>query len=727
MAFESHNAQSILTNQVPEEVIVHGDLNSGTYNEASDPFFSLEGRFDDILMGNFLNDIVNAEYSDHDFPNNGTEMFPDVLHVGFGEYEPYPGSIFGYMPVPATTALQPSATGNPNRFTGTHSGIETPAVRKEVHAGEQAFRESMWLWDPSMEDSSLSDQIHLTLPGNESIEDHQTRRTDSESQISAVSRDKLLLMIIGTCETRVQRQVVASFPSTHFLSSLLVDFKIRHHHQISPWIHFASIDLENECEEFVAALICAGAVDSKRPKVRRLGMALQEAARLAISKRFEGDNRMLRDLRTMQAFLLVLNVGLNSGSRRKVEIAESYTLNLITMLRRGGRFRDKWKGRPESNDEDESQDLVVRWKRWVEEESFKRLVYHVLFQDVQTSAALYRQPLTSYSEINLPMPCASQLWQAKSAEAWWQEVLKRQHGPPNPPVTLPDFLQNPGLLDLHKIKIDLQMSLRIMVANFWLRVWQSIQMRPFSTPGDPTSRLATINLPHQQLVTAAEDLTVRFSQGSVSMHPSVKLMLEIGWMHLHVSLEDIQQLAGNEGEERARKAASRLRTWITLPEARHALFHAGQVARAAAECPPSYLRGVHAVMVYHASLTMWAYALLATRQSTSQAVYRTHIHDFDDEQPIVWLDGEETPELRRFVLLGNGTPCIRNYSGGISQGRSNEITAVPLTDAANVMTSIAGLLSSRNESEQYCIPIASYLGGLMDTLAKASAAMKLSR
>lgn len=518
------------------------------HNQISDPLFDLEGRFDDILMGNFLNDIVNAEYSDNQFPSSSTDMFPDVLHVGFNEFELYSSSIFGQMP-PPTIALQSNAVGDLNRFPGGHGGgIEPSSVHREVHAGEQAFRESMWLWDPSMEDSSVSDQIHLTLPGYQAIEDQQAREIDLESQLSAVSRDKLLLMILGTCEPRVQRQVVSCFPSMNFLSSLLVDFKIRHSHQISPWIHFVTIDLENECEEFVAALICAGAVDSRRPEVRRLGMALQEAARLAIAKRFEEDNRMLRDLRTMQAFLLVLNVGLNSGSRRKVEIAESYTLNLITMLRRGGRFRHKWKGRPDANSQDQSQDLEARWKRWVEEESFKRLVYHVLFQDVQTSAALFRQPLTSYSEINLPMPCAAEIWEAKSAEEWWQEILSRQHQTTISQVTLPECLQNPSVLDLHRLQIDIQMSLRILVANFWLRVWQSIQMRPFSTPGDTNSRLATVNASHQQLVASAEDLTIRFSQGPGSMHPSVKIMLEIARMHLYVSLEDIQQLAGNEGK-----------------------------------------------------------------------------------------------------------------------------------------------------------------------------------
>ncbi|KEF56592.1 uncharacterized protein A1O9_06781 [Exophiala aquamarina CBS 119918] len=676
-------------------------------------------------MGNFLHDIVNAEYSDNQFSGSSTGILPDVLHVGFNEFADF-SSIFGHMPA-APTHLQPSTIGDMNRLTNSHGGTETPAVQRAVNAGEQAFRESMWLWDPSMEDNRVAEQIHLTLPGYQSLDDHQARESDLDLQLSSMSRDKLLLMILDTCDPRAQRQVVSRFPSMSFLSCLLADFKARHSRQISPWIHFPTIDLENECEEFLGALICAGAADSRRPEVRKLGFALQEAARLAIAKRFEEDNRNLRDLRSMQAFLVVLNVGLNSASRRKIEIAESYTLHIVTMLRRGGRFRNRWKGRSEANNEDQNQDLEVRWRRWAEEESFKRLVYHVLFQDVQTSVALFRQPVTSYSEINLPMPCAAEIWEAESAELWWQEILRRPGQLTIPQITLPECLQDGGLLSLYNIQIDIQMSLRVMVSNFWLRVWQSIQMRPFLSPGDSVSRLATMSASHQQLVAAGEDLIVRFSEGSFSMHPSVKMMLELAMMHLHVSLEDIQQLAGNEGEEGARKAASRLRAWIKLPESRRALFHAGQIARATAECPPQYVRGFHAVMVYHASLTMWAYTLLATSQNGVQAVQATRIHRIEYPAPIVWLDGEEVPELRRFMLLGTGTACIRKYTASNFNGKDNELGAVPLTDPAEIMVSMAGLLSSRDESDYYCIPIVSYLTRLMHSLAKASAAMKLSR
>ncbi|KIX09185.1 uncharacterized protein Z518_00264 [Rhinocladiella mackenziei CBS 650.93] len=718
---DSDTPHPVNCDELPMHLAESYSSNSMMCNEAPDPFLGVEGGFDDILMGNFLHGIINTDQSNNQFPSHSTGGLPNVLHFGFNEFADSLSSGFDRVHSPLAP-MRTATTEDKNLSIGSRGGMETPAVRRAVHAGEQAFRESIWLWDPSIEDSSVSEQIHLTLPRDHSIAEHQSREVDSGLRLSATSRDRLLSMILRTCEPQVQRQVVSCFPSTEFLSCLLADFKIRHVRQISPWIHFPTLNLDDECEEFLAALICAGAADSRRPEIRKLGFALQEAARLAIMKRFEEDNRNLRDLRSIQALLLILQVGLNSASRRKIEIAESFTLIVVTMLRRGGRFWSKRDSLLVLNDNDDNrrQTLEVHWKRWVEEESFKRLVYHVLFQDVQTSSALFRQPVVSYFEINLTMPCSAEMWQAESAEIWRQEILTRQRPPNLSPLTLQNCLQDPGLLSLHHGHIDLQMSLRVMVSIFWSRVWQFIQMRAISLPLNSNPNLVTVNYFRQQLVATSQDLIVRFSEDFESMHPCVKMVLELGLMHLYVSLEDIQHLAGKEGEEQARKAASRLRSWIGLPESRHALFHAGQIAKAAVQCPLQYLRGYHAVVIYHASLTMWAYALLATSQTSVQTAQVGNFHGAENKLPLVRLDGDETPELRRFILLGNGTACIRRYP-------PDEPRMVPLTDSAEVMMSMAGLLSSRDESEYYCIPIVSYLTSLMHSLAKASAGMKLLR
>ncbi len=686
---------------------------------APDPFLEFDCGFDDVFMGNFLDGIINTDSGNSISSYQSTELLPDVLHYGFDEFVSFPS---------VTTQMQSAGTRpNKDRLSTSHSGTETPAVRTAVHAGEQAFRESMWLWDPLVGDSSVSEQIHLALPGDHSSPRHH-REVDKSVQLSIGARDRLLSMVLTTCEPRVQRQVIRSFPSTEVLSSLVSDCKQRHNRQISPWIHFPTLDLDNEPEEFLAALVSAGAADARQPELQRLGFAMQETARLAIMKRFEEENIQRRGLRSIQALLLILIVGLNSASRRKIEIAESSTLAVVTMLRRGGRF---WSTRDPlvllQDDGLRSQSTVRQWKSWAEEESFKRLAYHVLFQDAQTSAALYRQPVIAYSEINLIMPCLPEIWHADSAERWHVYASRRQSRQTPPPLTLHSCLKETGLLSLHSHQTDIQMSLRIMVTIFWSRVWQFVQLRAFSTLQEGSPSFTTTNQLHQQLVATSQDLLVRFSEEPDSMHPCVRMMLEVGLMHLHVSLEDIQFLAGKEGEEHARHAASRLRLWMRLPESRQALFHAGQIAKAASQCPAQYLRGFHAVMIYHASLTMWAYALLSTMKSTLLDSRESGLINPESHVPSIPLDGDENPQLRRFILLGTGNPCIQEYSHSIGNLNTETTQKISLTDAAEVMRSMAGLLASLDNSEHYCVPIVSYLTRLMHSLARASAAMKLLR
>ncbi|KIV90740.1 hypothetical protein PV10_05366 [Exophiala mesophila] len=697
-----------------------------SHNQTFDPFFGQSG-FDDVLMGNFLHDIVNTNDSvSHLFGTNAS-AFPDVLHFGSDDLADFPSSAFDrtYLTSAPIQGSRPSEGGDLPLSLSTDP--QTPAVRRAVHAGEQAFRESMWLWDPSMEDNTISEQANLGLSTDHSVLQHRFRELDPRFRLSQRSRDRLLSMVLRTCESGVQRQVVSCFPSVEFLSFILADFRARHIRQISPWIHFDTINLENECEEFLAALICAGAAESRQPDIRRLGSALQEAVRVAILKRLEDDNRQLRDLRSTQALVLILIVGLNSASRRKIEIAETLTLSAVTTLRRGERFRNRSDTRSGIDTVQQSEPLDARWMKWIQEESFKRLVYHVLFQDAQVSSALFRQPIVSYTEINLVLPCPQDMWNANNAETWWQATLRSQSASDPTPPTLPQALHDPALISLRRDKIDVQMSLRVLVSIFWLRVWQSIQLRAASSLDMYGASPPSSDQFFQQLVSHGQSLSLRFSEGSDEMHASIRMILELGLMHLHVSLEDIQLLAGKEGEDQARKAASRLRSWISLPESRKALFHAGQVAKEAARCPLDFFRGYHAVVVYHASLTMWAYALLSNSQSERQSPQLGTVLEYNGLTTLVQLDENETPEIKRFILLGSATAAIKRYKDKDDICDVDVPQIVPLTNASDVMMSMAALLATRDESEHYCIPLVNYLTRLMRSLAKASTAMKLLR
>lgn len=83
-------------------------------------------------------------------------------------------------------------------------------------------------------------------------------------------------------------------------------------------------------------MAAAGATQSKSPRIRRLGYALQESARTANGNLCESDNQHIRRLKTFQCLALVLDVGIWSGDKRKVEISESFSQCLVTMIRRGG-------------------------------------------------------------------------------------------------------------------------------------------------------------------------------------------------------------------------------------------------------------------------------------------------------------------------------------------------------------------------------------------------------
>lgn len=73
-----------------------------------------------------------------------------------------------------------------------------------------------------------------------------------------------------------------------------------------------------------------------------------------------------------QTYALHIEIGIWSGNRRKTEIAESFSQPLITMLRRGLRFRRSVYQTIIPLAEDTNEVLERKWHAWIEQESFKR-------------------------------------------------------------------------------------------------------------------------------------------------------------------------------------------------------------------------------------------------------------------------------------------------------------------------------------------------------------------
>ncbi|KAK5024675.1 hypothetical protein LTS07_008521 [Exophiala sideris] len=156
-------------------------------------------------------------------------------------------------------------------------------------------------------------------------------------------------------------------------------------------------------------------------------------------------------------------------------------------------------------------------------------------------------------------------------------------------------------------------------------------------------------------------------------------------------------MAGKEGEEEARKALPNLSAWAASGESRQAVFHAGQVLRAAKQ--------------HHVG--------------TLQDVQQTSIPDgtTTDMPDPIWLDGDNSHELQSFLVLGKGSPCIqRCYNEESGSGVHLE---APLSDPVAIMRSITTLLQQKSaDEEKDCPPLVGNLSKLMRSLGNAAAAMR---
>lgn len=136
--------------------------------------------------------------------------------------------------------------------------------------------------------------------------------------------------------------------------------------------------------------------------------------------------------------------------------------------------------------------------------------------------------------------------------------------------------------------------------------------------------------------------------------PQLAMYAEVFKMILHVSPDDLQNFAGKLGEEQARRTAVLLeRSWAGSSEARHAVWHAGQVFRHARRLSPTSLRGFNAIAVYFASLTLWIYGILSCQSAT-----KVQSEPKKGTPAYILLDWEESRDTRSFLQWDRGIPAL---------------------------------------------------------------------
>ncbi|KAB2578680.1 Zinc finger protein [Lasiodiplodia theobromae] len=446
--------------------------------------------------------------------------------------------------------------------------------------------------------------------------------------------------------------------------------------------------------------------DSAPPNMKalqKLGHAIQEAVRIAIVDVIERRNAITRELWAIQSFLLIIDVFLWSGNKRKMEIAESQQQPLWTMLRRAGRFK-KPRGPPIAPlPEDTGDVLHQKWLHWVEQESSRRLVFRGFCYDAQSSMSLLVNPIISYGELCLPFPAARDLWTAETAEQWKAAYLSHQADSPASSLCLLDCLKDPKLAAAFPGTIDHDFSALIVLHGIWGMVWEfnQLQLTLKANSGEYNSSLVMKHR-HQELCQTVHHLRISVNSWRVTPAPEITLLLELQLLYLHLSIEDVQLFAGKEDQDDARRVLPALQQWMHDTYARTAVWQAARVLRAAKTFPRKQLRNFWAIALYHASLGLWTYGIIkqatasasvsATCTALPPAASSSSASTLDPNLgSTVWLEGPETPDVQRFVTLGRGRPVISSSTRGIGAS-SGDQRLVPLSDPEATMNVVLDTL-----------------------------------
>lgn len=385
-----------------------------------------------------------------------------------------------------------------------------------------------------------------------------------ELQLS--TRDKMFRLVVTTADAKVS---VPVFPSAECLD-VLIKVGIAKRLETDAWIHPFTFSSETSRPELLIALVAAGCVCFGVPAVNRTGLVLLEIARVALNKLIEDDNSAIRDLQYLQASMIWLDVCGFCGHKRKMEIAESNLQPLVTALRRFGKFDKAAYETITPAPGDTPEAIEAKWRRWVQEESYKRLVHHVFEHDMLMTMAKHRQPLISYAELSLPLPASRDLWLAPSSEAWHKLFCETQQGLRTEHRSVRSLLADQKPLLCLPESIDSGLATTMYLYGVSAQTWEYTQQSTLlecSNNEDASLRLwmqSRHQSLYQRLKMIAENLH-RSPANAVLTH-------EYQMMSLHVNVDTVMRFAGKCGETEAHCAYQDLRVWSADKSARTAVW-----------------------------------------------------------------------------------------------------------------------------------------------------------
>lgn len=328
---------------------------------------------------------------------------------------------------------------------------------------------------------------------------------------------------------------------------------------------------------------------------------------------------------------------------------------------------------------------------------------------MQASVGFQKPPQISFTELEFDLPVSRDLWLAESAVKWRDIYLGKQW------MKLPTFIeavQNPELLHPVAGLIDEKVCAMVILGGNWGQIWRLMEAKKFYPSNKAVYRLS--------MMAEQEELYRGLVVGSSSVsslcnnEPAVVLCGELFLMVSHVSPENIQRFAGKFGAEDSAKAFETFRNWFQTSESRLAIWHAGQVLRAAKHLLPTQLKDFYAVAVYYASLTLWIYGIMLLAKHGNQAkAFNNRLTDnTSDTSAQIFLNEPETMYTSRFCAGNQGEPGLTIVDD------KHMVHFLPLTSTARVLEFARSIYKGNfPHMDEELPPLLESLGNLMNDLS----------
>ncbi|KAF9890674.1 hypothetical protein FE257_005540 [Aspergillus nanangensis] len=295
-------------------------------------------------------------------------------------------------------------------------------------------------------ETPIQDVVHQTSDTT------TTYRPGGEIQLPSAKREEILALLKDIQPVTPEGALVDGTTELLSLRGMqeFLDLFFRYFNSSYPMVHVATLQIGSADAIFVLSMLILGAT-YKNKDAHQLSVCLYDAVVPYILSGLM--SIPTPDLSTLQAFLILECYGMYRAGPYQRENAMLIHTLLFSAIRRVSRYHVLG-GITLPNH------LIPHdgssWKEFAYAEQYKRLILFVFMWDTQNVSCYSFMPHMSTQNIQVPLPCAPEIWAAKTESAWTQARLQHPHSPPNFNDTVKSFITDGD--KLHSSSLPLVLS-----------------------------------------------------------------------------------------------------------------------------------------------------------------------------------------------------------------------------------------------------------------------------